>query len=747
MSPRFAANIIPILGLSALSLAACGPQQEIIELASAQLDLSARRLDFGEVAKGDRLDKEITISNPGDVPLGIENVFLASSQNERAGHEGSFRLLWNCGDVETPNLGDTDSSTERNRGEAPPDDTGDDTGGFDTGSGTGQPYTVPDDCAIPAGGRLNIRVRFQPTKAGGNRDSLIVETRGDDASSDENIGKTVDELNYRDLDNTWKQIFLSGDGAETTPRTLVTPKTLDYGFVFTKQVRTQYFAVRNAGDGVLRLLDVDIDGQNCSDDFVVKGPETPALISGAESRVVSLTYTASDDRKDQCRIRVTTDDPEVEDSEQTIEVLAIVNGGLNPSNQAPKVVIHSPPPGYQHRGLQPIPLELTVFDENEPASGLYCKVRSALQGIPDGRPALADCRPAEGNPSGHQIVQVPVDFYVESGLEVLLVRVTDASGVTREASVPVLINSAFPATDDDGDGFGLTGEYIDCDDTNADIHPLAAEKFDGRDNDCDRLIDEGTDGFDDDGDGMSEAQGDCDDANVETYKGGPEKRDNLDNDCDGIVDETTLAYDDDGDGFTELERDCDDEDPTVNPSAPELCSDGIDNDCDQIPDESDPGGCQSTDSRPMIVGRIDLSATAIEEGGTLAAFVEAFEDDGDAIAYDWQVGDDKGDIDDPTAATINWTAPSEISDPSFIGDIFKIYAVIRDDDGNQDWRFEEVWMYRSEDLNQNLTKVVNVERGEGSGGCSNTGSIGAVSFGALAGLGLLGAAVRRRRED
>jgi len=38
--------------------------------------------------------------------------------------------------------------------------------------------------------------------------------------------------------------------------------------------------------------------------------------------------------------------------------------------------------------------------------------------------------------------------------------------------------------------------------------------------------------------------------------------------------------DDDGDGFTAAERDCDDSDPTINPSATDICGDGIDQDCD-----------------------------------------------------------------------------------------------------------------------------------------------------------------------
>ena len=49
----------------------------------------------------------------------------------------------------------------------------------------------------------------------------------------------------------------------------------------------------------------------------------------------------------------------------------------------------------------------------------------------------------------------------------------------------------------------------DCDDNNASVNPQASESeyVNGIDEDCDGIIDEGTEAFDDDGDGYTEQGG------------------------------------------------------------------------------------------------------------------------------------------------------------------------------------------------------------------------------------------------
>ncbi|MFT6819939.1 MAG: hypothetical protein ACJATT_003763 [Myxococcota bacterium] len=141
----------------------------------------------------------------------------------------------------------------------------------------------------------------------------------------------------------------------------------------------------------------------------------------------------------------------------------------------------------------------------------------------------------------------------------------------------------------DGDSDGVSPGGGDCDDSRADVRPGARELADGVDNDCDGDIDEGTSVYDDDGDGYCESTlaacvdgalgGDCDDSNSLISPSGSEPLDGRDNNCNGIIDEGTRAYDDDGDSFTENGGDCDDNRPDVNPATGEVRGNGRDDDC------------------------------------------------------------------------------------------------------------------------------------------------------------------------
>ena len=178
--------------------------------------------------------------------------------------------------------------------------------------------------------------------------------------------------------------------------------------------------------------------------------------------------------------------------------------------------------------------------------------------------------------------------------------------------------------DGDGDGFTLSE---DCDDTNPDINPGAAERCNGVDDDCNGEIDEegaeGSDLFyaDIDGDGYGDENNtieicdmpegyvasayDCDDSRDDVNPSAAELCDGADNDCDGNIDEdasdaTTWYEDADGDGYGDEDStteacdepdgyvdnadDCDDDDDGRSPDVDEVC-DGSDNNCDGHIDE------------------------------------------------------------------------------------------------------------------------------------------------------------------
>jgi hypothetical protein len=113
-------------------------------------------------------------------------------------------------------------------------------------------------------------------------------------------------------------------------------------------------------------------------------------------------------------------------------------------------------------------------------------------------------------------------------------------------------------TDKDGDGFD---ETVDCNDSDA-ATPGPNTWY----------IDFDGDSYGDSADGVESCtpvagrvmnEADCQDASSTAFPGGTEVIDSLDNDCNGLVDDGTDAFDDDGDGLSELAGDCDDGDISV----------------------------------------------------------------------------------------------------------------------------------------------------------------------------------------
>ena len=204
--------------------------------------------------------------------------------------------------------------------------------------------------------------------------------------------------------------------------------------------------------------------------------------------------------------------------------------------------------------------------------------------------------------------------------------------------------------DNDDDGHGDPGASIgacdkpegyvlsdrDCDDRDPLVSPDGTETCDGRDEDCDEVVDDDAQGAtpwypDADGDGwgadaaeaiLSCSQpagavrdaGDCDDADATYSPRATEScADGVDRNCDGL----TGDVDHDGDGFVAC-ADCDDADADVFPGAPDTPYDGVRTDCDRTSDfDADQDGveamafggadCDDADAN-VFPGAIDLAA-------------------------------------------------------------------------------------------------------------------------------------------
>jgi len=95
----------------------------------------------------------------------------------------------------------------------------------------------------------------------------------------------------------------------------------------------------------------------------------------------------------------------------------------------------------------------------------------------------------------------------------------------------------------DNDGDGVISSK-DCNDNNAAIHPWATETCNGKDDNCDNVIDEGcatppspSPTTDTDKDGYPDGPTDCSPNNANIHPGATELCNSIDDDCDGVIDE------------------------------------------------------------------------------------------------------------------------------------------------------------------------------------------------------------------
>ncbi len=140
--------------------------------------------------------------------------------------------------------------------------------------------------------------------------------------------------------------------------------------------------------------------------------------------------------------------------------------------------------------------------------------------------------------------------------------------------------------DSDHDGFLAD---VDCDDTDASIHPGATEICNAKDDNCNGTVDEGfgTGVACNVGIGACQRFGQivCTSSSTtgcSAVAGTPSSEicNHVDDDCNGLVDE---GFDQDGDGYTTCGGDCNDAVASIHPGAVEIFN-GVDDNCDGIID-------------------------------------------------------------------------------------------------------------------------------------------------------------------
>jgi hypothetical protein len=662
---RSGAALLLVLPAVGHLLASCGDPGQTERLEYPRLELSAEMVEFNTVEQAASATRTVWLSNLGDLPMGIAALDMGTSDRS----DPSFSVSWSLDDLACPESADVDDTGA----EEPPD---------------GVIAVLGPDCRLP------VQVSFTPDALGTLWGSFIVRTGTEDLAE----GDNGEPAFYSDPLHAKRIVTLVGEGERGIANLMVQPRRHDYGHLRAGAAERAYIALSNIGDGELTLQEPYLEG--CADSFAITGlgsEGSHAVLEPGISSFVEVTYSPDSTDAASCTLVVESDDTD----SPRVEVALEANTGADPDNEPPTVVIRSPEVGHRWSGgeADALRLQLNIFDLDQPADTLTCRVKSMVQA--DGA-SVAHCEADDA--SGHVWVDVPY-AYVGAGVDTLKVQVTDSSEIIAYASISVLWNEGFPGSDDDGDGWGEASDVdddgnFDCDDHNAATYPYAAELADGLDNDCDGVVDEGTLAYDDDGDSFSEDEGDCNDHDDEVYVGAREVADYKDNDCDGVIDEGSSLYDDDGDGYSELDQDCNDEDAEVHPGAVEYC-DGIDNDCNQLRDYSD--GCIEIDAAPYVVGGIDLQQTACEPGDALQVSVLAFDADGQDLDYAWT--GDEGLIIEPLtgspSVTVTCPEPSSAS-----GSVLDLIVYITDEDQNAVWAFDELWVYPAGDLYRPYVRVV-----------------------------------------
>ena len=208
--------------------------------------------------------------------------------------------------------------------------------------------------------------------------------------------------------------------------------------------------------------------------------------------------------------------------------------------------------GRPQAGCVPCDLDGDGFQRSEILAGQTCPTINYKK---SGRPLDCDDNDRGVFPGSATTVGTATKYGVldasSRGFNVLsamrgLCRNSDPSGMAQNTSCdndPMIARSGCPiaSCDVDGDGFPrnfpgcvVIGKPFDCNDSDPTAFPGGPIACDGKDHDCDGMVDLCS--FDRDKDGYDSAS-DCDDANFDVHPFASEKCNGRDDDCDGLIDE------------------------------------------------------------------------------------------------------------------------------------------------------------------------------------------------------------------
>ena len=674
-------------------LTGCGsPEVQTTSITLPIMDLSKSSIEFLNVSYGEEASKNLIIENVGELPMGLHEILLEDDE------AGNFSISYDPDAIQCQGDFESDiidlESREANIGDTD--------------------FILNPNC------KISVSIQYAPVVSGDVYAAIEIESFIEDTEAYEDKTPRF----YRDPTSFKQSVIVKGTSDQGVGNIFVTPRIVDFGHFWTGESSTKQIFLGNTGSGPLEIetpYTTDCDDAFSLDTALLEGNQN---LQGGDQTLFEVNFEPLDLETAYCTVVIPSNDPETSDIEVTLKG----NAGVDPTNKPPEVSLIHPSPGHVHSTNAPLEIDVSLFDFNQPADTLICKVKSMILAGPN-YTCTADPE------TGIAHVEIPTED-LQIGIDTLLITVTDQSELQSSTSTTIIYGATHPESDDDGDGFGdgMYDIFVDCDDNDPFIYPYAAEIPDGKDNDCDGGIDEKTTVTDDDGDSLSELDGDCNDNDKDTYPGAPEKPDLRDNDCDGIIDENTSLSDDDGDGFSELDNDCNDRNKDINPAAIEYC-DNIDNNCNALRDEQEPDGCVEIDSKPQIVGKIQMAERAIGSGESTTMTVFVYDAEGDEISFLWEEDPNMYTLDhvaisNPTARTITWTAPDLPS--TLDGQLFSVYVIVTDENGNQDWVFDEIAVYANPVAEELVFEEV-------TGGCGS-------STAAALMLPLLGLSYIRRRK-